>query len=195
MRRTSAGPPVSVVCMLRGVNIGARRIKMDSLRGLCASLDLDGAQTYIQSGNIVFRSPQAKLGAVAARLEQEIESAFGFHSDAILRSSEEMRGVIAANPFAGRTDVAGNRLLVTFLRDELPAEARSKALAVADRVGGPEELHFSARELFIYFPEGMGRSKLPVPAIEKQMGTPGTARNWNTVVKLLEMAENLEQAR
>ena len=57
---------------------------------------------------------------------------------------------------------------------------------------GPEELHFSGRELFIYFPEGMGRSKLPVPAIEKQMGTPGTARNWNTVVKLLEMAEALE---
>jgi len=195
MRRTSSGTSIAVVCMLRGVNVGARRIKMDSLRGLCASLDLDGAQTYIQSGNIVFRSPHGKLGAVAARLEQEIESLFGFHSDAIFRSAEEMRAVIAANPFARRTDVAGNRLLVTFLREEPSAESRNKALALADRVRGPEELHFSGRELFIFFPEGMGRSKLPVPAIEKQMATPGTARNWNTVVKLLEMAEALENVR
>jgi uncharacterized protein (DUF1697 family) len=91
--------------------------------------------------------------------------------------------------------VAGNRLLVTFLREEPSAESRNKALALADRVRGPEELHFSGRELFIFFPEGMGRSKLPVPAIEKQMATPGTARNWNTVVKLLEMAEALENVR
>jgi len=168
---------------------------MDALREMCASLDLDGAQTYIQSGNIVFRSPQRKLGAVAACLEQEIQSLFGFHSDAILRTSEEMRSVIAANPFAGRTDVASNRLLVTFLRDDPPAEGRNKVLALVDRVRGPEELHLSGRELFIYFPDGMGRSKLPVQAIEKQMGTPGTARNWNTVVKLLEMAESLESGR
>ena len=64
---------------------------------------------------------------------------------------------------AKRADVAGNRLLVTFFREEPPAEARSKALALADRARGPEELHFSGRELFIFFPEGMGRSKLPVP--------------------------------
>jgi len=104
----------------------------------------------------------------------------------MLRTASEMRQVVDANPFAARTGLDPSKLTVTFLAADPGNRARE---AVRQIPTDPEELHIIGRELYIYFPNGMGRTKLPMNKIEKTLGTPGTSRNWNTVTKLLEMAE------
>lgn len=178
----------AVIAILRGVNLGNRRIKMEALRALCGSLELENAQTYIQSGNVVFATRE-KLERVAKRLGDAIESEFGFRSDVILRTAAEMRDVVKRNPFAKREDVVPGKLLVWFLPVAISAVAREKVLAIE---ADPEELVHDGRELFIYFPNGQARPKLSMAAVEKALGVAGTGRNWNTVLKLLEIAERLE---
>jgi uncharacterized protein (DUF1697 family) len=179
-----------IVAMLRGVNLGAHnRIKMDALRDLCGSLDLLDVQTYVQSGNVVFRTKERNLSALATKIRSGIEKKFGFSPEIILRSTSDLRGVIARNPFAKMKDIEPGKLLVDFLSSEPSPEACKSVRAIKT---DPEKLHIEGREMYIYFPNGAGRSKLSWPALEKILKTPGTARNWNSVTKLLAMAEELE---
>lgn len=126
---------------------------------------------------------------MARRIEQAIERKCGFRPDAILRTAAELKDVIARNPFASRSGIEPSKLLVTFLAGHPSAEARSRLLAIKT---DPEELHIDGCELYTYFPNGMGRPKLSWPLVERTLAIPGTGRNWNTVTKLLEMAESLE---
>jgi len=179
-----------IVSMLRGVNLGPhRRIKMDALREVYELLGLKDVQTYVQSGNVVFRSSGRDLPKLAKRIEAAFEKKFGFRSDVILRTAAEMRDIIARNPFATRSGIEPNRYLVTFLAADPGQELRAKVLAIK---ADPEELHFDGREMYIYFPNGLARPKLSLPAIEKILKITGTGRNWNSVLKLLELAENAE---
>ena len=169
--------------MLRGVNLGPhRRIKMDDLRAVYESLGLRDVTTCVQSGNVVFRTPRA---IPAARLEAAIEKRFGFQSSVILRTPDEMRDVIARNPFPG---VEGAKLHVWFLRDDPGEAARAKVRALDTP---PEKLHVAGRELYIYFPNGMARPQLKLTAVDRALAVATTARNWNTVTKLLEIADSL----
>lgn len=179
--------------MLRGVNVGGHNmVKMEALRALCESLGLRNAQTYVQSGNVIFATDKRDLDALAKVIGNAIERQFGFRPGIILRTTSELRAVIGKNPFAGRQDVPPNRLLVTFLAADPGHEARGKVLAIKVE---PEELRMEAREHYIHFPNGMGRSKLPTAAIERALRTLGTGRNWNSVTKMLEIAEQLEAQR
>jgi uncharacterized protein (DUF1697 family) len=179
-----------LIAMLRGVNVGGHnKIKMDALRALCESLKFRGAQTYVQSGNVVFRTDKRDINQVAAALEKTIEETVGFRPSVIVRTTAEMRSVIARNPFAARADMEPSKFLVTFLAAEPSPEARDKVLAIK---ADPEELCISGREIYIYFPNGMARPKLSFVAVEKALKIPGTGRNWNTVRKLLEIAEGME---
>jgi uncharacterized protein (DUF1697 family) len=179
-----------VISMLRGVNLGPhKRIKMEDLRAVYSSLKLRDAQTYVQSGNVLFQTDESDLASLAKRIEAGIEKKFGFRSDVILRTAAEMRSVIAENPFAGRSDVDPSKLLVTFLRSDPGEQARSNIRAMN---ASPEALWIDGRELYIYYPNGMARPKLSFSVIEKVLKTSGTGRNWNTVTKLLELAERLE---
>ena len=181
---------VVVISMLRGVNLGSHnRIKMDALRALYESLKLRDPQTYVQSGNVIFRTEERDLAELAKRIENGIEQKFGFRSQVILRTTSEMRDVIARNPFAKRRGIDPSRLLVTFLAGDPGPEARDNLLKIKT---DPEEMRIDGRELYIYYPAGMGRSKLSWMAIVKALQTSGTGRNWNTVTKLLEIAEMLE---
>lgn len=181
-----------IISMLRAVNLGSRRISMDALRALYESLELSAVRTYVQSGNVVFKTRERNLALLTKRIEAAIERTFGFHSDVIVRTTAEMRGVVAKNPFAGRNGIEPAKLLVTFLADDPGEDARQQVRSIKTE---PEEMHITGRELYVYFPNGMGRSKLPSRAIGKALGTPGTARNWNSVTKLLEIAESLEASR
>jgi uncharacterized protein (DUF1697 family) len=181
-----------IVSLLRGVNIGGHhKIKMDALRALYQSLGLRDPQTYVQSGNVVFKSAQRNLDLVAKRIEEGIERRFGFRPSVFVRTPSELRDVIARNPFATRRGLEPRKLAVTFLATDAGKEVRDRVLAIQT---DPEELWFLDRELYIYFPNGMGRSKLPA-LLERTLKTPGTSRNWNTVTKLLEIAEGMEAAR
>ena len=179
----------AIICLLRGVNVGGHnKIGMDSLRNLCSSLKLSNPQTYIQSGNVVFGTTERDLGRLARRIEDCIEKGHGFRPGIMLRTATEMRDVIARNPFASRKNIDAAKLVVSFLA-EVPTAETAKRLS--EIKVGPEELRVSGRELYIYFPDGQGRSKLPA-ALDRTAKIPATARNWNTVNKLLAMAEELE---
>jgi uncharacterized protein (DUF1697 family) len=182
-----------VISMLRAVNVGGRnKIGMETLRQLYSSLGLVEPVSYIQSGNVIFGTKEKNLTGVADRIGKAIEREFGVRSEIILRTAAELRAVIARNPFAARLDVAPNKLVVTFL-------AKDPGVDATGRIGklqtGPEELHLDGRELYVHFPNGISGSKVPASAIDRALKTPGTARNWNTVTKLLELAEQWDGGR
>ncbi len=182
-----------IISMLRGVNVGGHnKIKMEALRALYESLKLRDAQTYVQSGNVIFTTKERDLAALGKRIQNGIERKFGFRPDVILRTASELRDVMARNPFAKRRGIEPSRLLVTFLAEDPGAEARDKVRSIK---ADPEELRIEDRELYIYFHNGIGRAKLSLAAIERALKTPGTGRNWNSVTKMLEMAEKLEASK
>jgi uncharacterized protein (DUF1697 family) len=182
-----------IISMLRGVNVGGHnKVKMAALRALYESLGLRDAQTYVQSGNVIFRTGERDLIRLARRIEKAIEQSFGFHSDVIVRTSAELREVMAKNPFATRRGIEPGKLLIIFLASDPSRDARDKVRTIK---ADPEELSIDGRELYIYFPTGIGKSKLPVPAILKTLETSGTGRNWTSVTKMLEIAEKLETSQ
>src|SRR5205814_7653059 len=139
--------------MLRGVNVGPHnRIKMDTLRALYKSLKFEDPRTYVQSGNIIFRTKDRPTPELAKNIQAAIQRECKCSPDVILRTAEELRKTVAANPFANRKEVEPGKLLVTFLSGE-PGPAVQPTL---DELGKkcPEELHLRGRELFIYFPNG-----------------------------------------
>jgi uncharacterized protein (DUF1697 family) len=162
---------------------------MEELRTLCGSLELRDAQTYIQSGNVVFREDSAEPVTLARRLEDGIEKTFGFRPDVMVRTPSELRKVIAKNPFAGRSGIDPSRLLVSFMASAPTPQARDKVLALPC---DPEELRIQGRELYVYYPNGMARPKISMARIEKVLQRSATGRNLNTVLKLMAMAEILE---
>jgi uncharacterized protein (DUF1697 family) len=179
-----------IIAMLRGVNVGGHnKIKMEELRGLCKSLKLRDACTYVQSGNLIFRTEERDLALLAKRLQDAIERKFRFRPEVVLRTAAEMRDAIGRNPFAKRRGIEPNKLLVMFLANDPESEAREKA---AQLNTAPEELRMDRRELYIYYPNGMARPKVSWASIERILKTSGTGRNWNSVTKMLEMAEQLE---
>jgi uncharacterized protein (DUF1697 family) len=168
-----------MIALLRGVNIGGHcLVKMDALRGLCESMGLGDVRTYVQSGNVVFSTRGTK--GLAARLEAAIEGLAGFRPTVVLRTAEEMRAVVEANPFS---DVPGNKLAVLFFTSEPPPPAWKALLKP-----GMEAAHLSGREAYIHYVNGFGKAKLTTAAIERTLKMKCTARNWNTVLKLVEMA-------
>ena len=175
--------------MLRGVNVGGHnQIRMDALRALYASLRLRNPQTYIQSGNVVFGTEATDLAKLARRIEDSIEHQFAFRPAVVLRTASELRDAIARNPFEKRSGINPGKLLVAFLAADPAPEARDKLLAIEC---APDELRFSGREIYIYFPNGQGRAKLKWPHVDKAVKLPYTGRNWNSVTKLLEIAEGI----
>jgi uncharacterized protein (DUF1697 family) len=180
-----------IISLLRGINLGGHhKIKMSELCALYGSLGHCDARSHINSGNVVFRTGERELAAVVKKLEGAIEKNFGFHADVVVRTTAELRDVIRRNPFAKRKDVEPGKLVVTFLSQK-PAPEVSDLLHSLKP--DPEEMHPDGREIYTYFPEGAGRSKLFAGLSGKLLKNQGTARNWNTVLKLLEIAEALEQ--
>jgi len=183
-----------LISMLRGVNVvGHNLIKMDALRALYESLKFDDPRTFIQSGNVIFRtklphSPK-NSAALANRIQNAIERTFGFRPEVILRTPDELRAAIAASPFPAHRNLHPGKILVTFLVAEPPSEAHA---TLRNLKGYPEEVHLKGRELYIYFPNGAGQTKLPWSKVEKLVQVTGTARNWNSVTKMLAIAEEME---
>lgn len=176
------------VSFLRGVNVGGHhKIKMDALRDLYRKLGFHDPRTYVQSGNVVFaardKDPKAKV------IEDAIEKALGFRPGVVLRTAAELKKTVNANPFATRDGINPGLLLVSFLAN-MPGKPELAALQ-ALRIG-PEEMHLASREVFIYFPDGMGRSKFPWASMDKILKTTVTGRNLRTVTTLLKMAEEME---
>jgi uncharacterized protein (DUF1697 family) len=162
---------------------------MDMLRSLYESLGLEEPRTYVQSGNVIFRTREKNLAQLSKKIQDAIEKKCKCRPEVILRTTEELRGVTAATPFGDRPELEPGKILVTFLAAEPPREAQANLKKFKEY---PEELHLKGRELYIYFPNGAGKSKLPWSSVEKLFKVTGTARNWNSVTKMLAMAEEME---
>lgn len=181
-----------VISLLRGINVGGnKKIKMEALRDLYQSLGFLNPVTHIQSGNVIFGAKAKDLTGLDKRIGNAIGQSLGVRCEIILRSASDLRDVIAKNPFAARPEVPPNKLLVTFLATHPAPEALDNIRRLPCH---PDELLLIGRELYCYFPNGAGRATLPPSAIDKALKVPGTARNWNTVNKLLELAEKWEPA-
>ena len=173
----------TLVALIRGINVANTQISMERLRKLCAVCGFDDVRTYIQSGNVVFtsgESAQACGSKLAARLQLELGKPVGV----VIRSARDLAGVAAKNPFL-KEKVETARLSVAFLAEK-PKADRVKALAAVD--WGKDRFHHKAKEVYLYCPDGFGRSKLAT-TFERILGVGATVRNWNTVSKLLEMAK------
>lgn len=178
------------ISMLRGINVGPHnRIKMDALRATYEALGLEEPHTYVQSGNVIFRAKEKNTKKLATKIQDAIEKSFKFRPAVIVRTIDELRGAIAATPFDPRRDLHPGKILVTFLADDPPTEAAAK---LASWKSFPEEIHLIGRELYIYFPDGAGKSKLPWSQVEKLLKVAGTARNWNSVMAMYELAAEME---
>jgi uncharacterized protein (DUF1697 family) len=176
--------PISIVAMLRGVNVGGKIVSMERLRDSLAGLGFENVRTYIQSGNVVFN-----VAGVSSDLSKRIENTIfqGFHLpvSVILRTSTEMKSVIGRNPYAGEPGIDQSRLHVTFLST---APARGALKALAEIPAGTDTFRHSGKEIYLYCPTGYGKTKLSNNMIEKVLATRATTRNWNTVGKLFEMS-------
>ncbi|MGA2009139.1 MAG: DUF1697 domain-containing protein [Solirubrobacteraceae bacterium] len=171
------------VLMLRGVNLGKRRVPMAELRSLLGEAGFAGVRTYVQSGNVVLESDLA-ADAVAARAHELISQRFGFDVPVVARSRQRLARVIAADPLA---EIVENPKLyqVTFLSGELDGAAAERLQGL---VGDGEQLALAGQELYSWHPNGIARSKLAVALGAKWLGVMSTSRNWTTVATLLEMA-------
>ena len=174
------------ICLLRGINVGGnKRIKMADLRQLLGNLSLKNVQTILQSGNVVFESDETNQDKLIKDIEASIEDAYGFEVKVMLRTAEEWQAIIDKKPNYD-FEVAGNRLLVVCL-DTVPKPENIKELVDSHR--GDEIIYVFEQELFIYYGDGMGKSKLSNTVLERKLSVTTTARNWNTVIKLQALAE------
>jgi uncharacterized protein (DUF1697 family) len=173
-----------VVALLRGINVGGRaRLSMAELRSTLTDRGFADVQTYLQSGNVVLESGNRPLTALGAEIESAISETFGLGVRVILRVRKDLVAVTRAHPFLDR-EADSSRIHVVFL--ETVPDADRVAKLEPDR-SPPDQFEVIGREIYLRYPNGQGRSKLGLDYFERVLGIAGTARNWNTVSKLLEM--------
>ncbi len=170
------------VALLRAVNLGShKKLAMPALRELLEGLGYTGVATYLQSGNAVFTAPDRTPDQVTAEVEDRLARDLGLTTEVIVRSSEELAGVIERNPLTVGDPA---RFVVMFLAGALPPGGPD---GLDPGAYAPEVMAAGERELYLDLPNGIGRAKLP-PALTRRLPMPSTARNWRTVLALLELA-------
>lgn len=166
------------IALLRGINVtGSGILRMKDLAALCEGLGYKSVRTYIQSGNVLFDSNAAEP-RLKSQLERALQAHMGKQISVMLRSAEELRAVRDANPFPG---CEPPKIGVHFLDAAPPKDLLKSVVAPTG-----EQVHPGAREIYVYYPLGMGQSKLQMSL----GGAPATVRNINTVTRLVEMAES-----
>ncbi|MDX2679808.1 DUF1697 domain-containing protein [Streptomyces sp. NY05-11A] len=172
--------------LLRGINVGgSKKVPMAELRTLLEGLDLGDVRTYLQSGQAVFSSAHGNEETLAAEIAAAIEKHFGFGVDVVVRDHAFLKAVVDACPFPA-AELEAKQLHVTYFS----APVDEERYADIDRDAHlPEEFRLGDRVLYLYAPDGLGRSKLAEQLSRPRLtkGLIATARNWNTVVKLVEM--------
>jgi uncharacterized protein (DUF1697 family) len=179
----------SYAALLRAINVGGtKRVAMADLRAFVDSLGFAGVSTLLQSGNLVFRGRSQKTRFIEQRLGREAVTRLGLETDFLVRTADELAAVLAANPFPAEAERDPAHLVIMFLR-EAPRDGACEALQAG--IKGPELVRCVGRHAYLTYPAGIGESRLTNAVIERALGTRGTARNWNTVVKLEAAARGL----
>jgi uncharacterized protein (DUF1697 family) len=174
------------ISILRGINVsGQKLIKMDGLKKMVENLKLENVRTYIQSGNVIFSGNETNEKELEEKIEKQIETAFGFHVPVIVLTAETLKQIIEENPFSKDTVKESGFLHVTFLGDK-PKEYHIKSMEDKRQEG--EEIQFSHNAVYLYCPNGYGKTKLTNSFIEGKLKVKATTRNWKTANELLAMA-------
>lgn len=175
------------ISILRGINVsGQKKILMADLKSLYENLKFKDVKTYIQSGNVVFKSDE-KLSDIdlARKIEITINKKYNFHVPIIIRSKEELGKIILSNPFLKEKNLDVKKLHVTFL-SQIPAKKSVESMKEINY--SPDQFIISGKEIYLHIPESYGETKLSNNFFEKKLKVSATTRNWNTVNKLFEMA-------
>ena len=175
------------VSILRGINVsGQKKIKMSDLKTLYETLGFKNVMTYIQSGNVIFESSDKNQSRIKTLIEDAIEKKYEFSVPVVIRTNAEIGGLLKNSPF-GAIDLAeeGTKVLVTFLGNTPDKDDVSN---VRDYVVLPEKLVVKGREVYVYCPNGYGKSKLSNTFLENKLRVEATTRNWKTVHKLYELS-------
>ncbi|WP_316772296.1 DUF1697 domain-containing protein [Streptomyces sasae] len=172
--------------LLRGINVGGKKkLPMAELRGLMTGLGYESVQTYLQSGQAVFASGHGDAESLAAELAEAVEERFGFPVDVLVRDHAYLKAIAEACPFPA-AELEAKQLHVTYFSAPVSPERFADIDPAAHL---PEEFRLGDRALYLYAPDGLGRSKLAEalsrPRVSKRLIA--TTRNWNTVVKLVEL--------
>ena len=177
--------------LLRAVNVGGRSLAMAELRTMLTAMGCSDVQTILQSGNAVFVAPPKRAATIGAVIENAIHARFAVQSDVFIRSAADIASVIAANPYPREARDDPARLVVFFLAaPPAPAEVAAAEAAIVGR----ETLRAIGTHLYVRYPDGQGSSKLTNAVLERKLGVRGTARNWNTVLRIAS-ALGLESVR
>jgi uncharacterized protein (DUF1697 family) len=173
------------VALLRGINLGGhKKIKMDELRASLAPMGFDEVKTYIQSGNVVFKTAKISDRALSKKIEASILSNFGHSVSVMIRTAEEIKQVIANNPFLKQPDIDQTKLHVMFLA-EPPAQSALKQLETL--VLKPDQFRSLGKDLYFYLPNGVAESAVMKKPIDRVLAIPTTMRNWRTVNTVQQM--------
>lgn len=170
------------IALVRGINVGGRKqLAMSDLKKLLGAIGFSDARSLLQSGNLVFDSDGATGAGLERLLEVETEKRLGVSVDYVIRNPREWQAIISRNPSPAEAERDPSQLIVMFLK-KAPQAKDLELLQAVNK--GPETIHADGRQLYIVYPDGIGRSKLTNTLIEKKLGTRGTARNWNTILKI-----------
>lgn len=173
--------------LLRGINVGGnKRMGMADLRKALTGAGLENPRTILQSGNVVVGT-NASRSALVDIVETTIETAFGFSSTVIVRSAEEMASITSRPHFTEEQLADGRFAHIGFCREAPSSDSFARLREAHD---GPEEITLDGTEVYIFYPDGSGRSKLTNTAIERVLETPVTSRNWNTVGKIVALMDD-----
>ncbi|WP_405175528.1 DUF1697 domain-containing protein [Paenibacillus sp. FSL H8-0261] len=173
------------IALLRGINVGGNKIiKMLDLKAMFQTLGFENVRTYIQSGNVVFESDEGSESLLTGVIERKIHEVFGFEVSVIIRTLAEMENVIANDPFQLSEPEEFKRWYVTFLPAEPSAEVLDKLRTYEN---GPDKVRFVGREMYVLYEVSVSQSPLFKVPFDRILGMTLTARNWNTVNKLVTM--------
>jgi uncharacterized protein (DUF1697 family) len=178
------------ISILRGINVsGSKTIKMDELRKTYEKLGFKSVLTYVQSGNVIFTSESSNTKELENQITKEIEKVFGFNVPVIVLEKETLEEIINKNPFSEKKGRNPDYFYVTFLSEE-PIEYDSKI--IENKKQQDEEIAFSDKAVYIYCPNGYGKTKLNNTFIESKLKVTTTTRNWKTTNELFKIAQKLD---
>lgn len=177
------------IALLRGINVnGKNLIKMADLRAICQEMGLGAVQTYIQSGNILFRSDEEKE-PLRRRIEQAIQASFGLSVPVVLRTADDLRQITLRCPFPADELAEGESLCLSLLGDAPSQEAIDRLLTYQSEI---DEYRLIGQEVYILCRQPYHKSKLTNQLFEQKLRVPCTQRNWQTISKLLALAQLME---
>jgi uncharacterized protein (DUF1697 family) len=174
------------IALLRGINVsGHRMIKMDELKKMLGDLNFTNIRTYIQSGNIIFDSEKNNSAYLEKQIEEKILNHFDFHVPVVIRTRAELDHIHNNNPFLGKRSEPTDKLHVTFFPEEPEPDHLKK---IERHLFLPDEFIESGREVYLFCPNGYGRTKLTNQFFESKLKLMATTRNWRTIETLLQMS-------